>query len=46
MEEIAENRENEKGIPIPVHLRSVGEANSLKKTKFRIDGLKPVLEVR
>jgi hypothetical protein len=37
--------EIEKGIPIPVHLRSVGEAPSLKKAKFKIDGLKPIAEV-
>jgi hypothetical protein len=36
---------SEKGVPIPVHLRSVGEAPSLKKSKFKIDGLKAILEV-
>jgi hypothetical protein len=35
----------EKGAPVPVHLRSVGEAPSLKKSKFKIDGLKAIAEV-
>mmetsp|Transcript_308 Transcript_308/g.558 ORF Transcript_308/g.558 Transcript_308/m.558 type:complete len:98 (+) Transcript_308:63-356(+) len=37
--------EKEKGPPIPVHLRSVGEADSLKKMKYKIDGQKPIFYV-
>jgi hypothetical protein len=37
-------KDNEK-VSIPVHLRSVGEASALKKSKFRIDGSKAVNEV-
>lgn len=51
-ESIVENNNNnnseiviEKSISIPVHLRSVGEAPSLKKTKFKIDGSKAIIEV-
>jgi hypothetical protein len=40
-----EDEKSEKGIPVLVHLRSVGEAPSLKKFKFKIDGLKTVFEV-
>lgn len=35
----------ERGNPVPVHLRSVGVAPSLKKSKFKIDGLKAIAEV-
>ena len=42
--------EKEEGIvekvSVIIHLRSVGEAPSLKKNKFKIDGLKPVAEVK
>lgn len=37
--------QGEKGAPVPVHLRSVGEAPSLKKSKFKIDGQKAISEV-
>lgn len=35
----------ERGASVLVHLRSVGEAPSLKKAKFKIDGLKAISEV-
>lgn len=39
------NSNSNESIPVLVHLRSVGEAPSLKKTKFKIDGSKAIVEV-
>ena len=45
IEEIKENKENKETSKVLLFLRPVGEASALRKTRYKLDGSKAILEV-